>query len=290
MLKGTIVKALSGFYYVMCDGIVYECRARGKFRNLDIKPLVGDHVTFQIENVTKGYVLTIEERKNSFIRPPICNIDQALIVVSAKEPNFSPVLLDKFLALFENKSIKPIILVTKCDLLEDDDQIHELINSYIKDGYELYLLSSKEKIGLEAIEQIFKNKTSVITGQSGVGKSSLLNALNTELQLNTNEISHALGRGKHTTRHVELVSIFDGLVADTPGFSSLELEMDRYELATSFHDFKQLATQCKFRGCLHESEPHCKVKEAVENGTLSKLRYENYLQFLKEIKERKERY
>lgn len=274
----------------MCDGIVYECRARGKFRNLDIKPLVGDHVTFQIENVTKGYVLTIEERKNSFIRPPICNIDQALIVVSAKEPNFSPVLLDKFLALFENKSIKPIILVTKCDLLEDDDQIHELINSYIKDGYELYLLSSKEKIGLEAIEQIFKNKTSVITGQSGVGKSSLLNALNTELQLNTNEISHALGRGKHTTRHVELVSIFDGLVADTPGFSSLELEMDRYELATSFHDFKQLATQCKFRGCLHESEPHCKVKEAVENGTLSKLRYENYLQFLKEIKERKERY
>lgn len=290
MLKGTIVKALSGFYYVMCDGIVYECRARGKFRNLDIKPLVGDHVTFQIENVTKGYVLTIEERKNSFIRPPICNIDQALIVVSAKEPNFSPVLLDKFLALFENKSIKPIILVTKCDLLEDDDQNHELINSYIKDGYELYLLSSKEKIGLEAIEQIFKNKTSVITGQSGVGKSSLLNALNTELQLNTNEISHALGRGKHTTRHVELVSIFDGLVADTPGFSSLELEMDRYELATSFHDFKQLATQCKFRGCLHESEPHCKVKEAVENGTLSKLRYENYLQFLKEIKERKERY
>lgn len=290
MLKGTIVKALSGFYYVMCDGIVYECRARGKFRNLDIKPLVGDHVTFQIENVTKGYVLTIEERKNSFIRPPICNIDQALIVVSAKEPNFSPVLLDKFLALFENKSIKPIILVTKCDLLEDDDQIHELINSYIKDGYELYLLSSKEKIGLEAIEQIFKNKTSVITGQSGVGKSSLLNALNAELQLNTNEISHALGRGKHTTRHVELVSIFDGLVADTPGFSSLELEMDRYELATSFHDFKQLATQCKFRGCLHESEPHCKVKEAVENGTLSKLRYENYLQFLKEIKERKERY
>lgn len=290
MLKGTIVKALSGFYYVMCDGIVYECRARGKFRNLDIKPLVGDHVTFQIENVTKGYVLTIEERKNSFIRPPICNIDQALIVVSAKEPNFSPVLLDKFLALFENKSIKPIILVTKCDLLEDDDQNHELINSYIKDGYELYLLSSKEKIGLEAIEQIFKNKTSVITGQSGVGKSSLLNALNAELQLNTNEISHALGRGKHTTRHVELVSIFDGLVADTPGFSSLELEMDRYELATSFHDFKQLATQCKFRGCLHESEPHCKVKEAVENGTLSKLRYENYLQFLKEIKERKERY
>ena len=160
---------------------------------------------------------------------------------------------------------------------------------YEKAGYDVYYVSSKENKGVDEIKNLFKNNISVFTGQSGVGKSSLLNALDIHLNIDTNEISKALGRGKHTTRHVELIEMYDGYVADTPGFSSLELIMEPIDVAQSYHDFKELSSYCKFRGCLHDSEPHCKVKEAVENGEISKERYEHYLSFLKESKELKEK-
>ncbi|WP_041139141.1 ribosome small subunit-dependent GTPase A [Beduini massiliensis] len=290
MPEGKIIKALSGFYYVQSQDMIYECRARGKFRNIDFKPLVGDEVVFQIENTTAGYIMEVKERRNFLVRPPISNIDQAIIVVSAKEPDFSTLLLDKFLLLIESARIKPVICITKADLIDDDDPILMDIENYRKSGYEIHLLSAKEETGLEAIQDVFKGKESVITGQSGVGKSTLLNALNIHLNLETNEISKALGRGRHTTRHVELVKILGGLVADTPGFSSLELEMSKEEAAVAYHDFAQLSAQCKFRECLHDSEPHCKVKEAVETGEIARTRYQHYLQFLNEIKNRKEKY
>lgn len=290
MPEGKIIKALSGFYYVKVQDEIYECKARGKFRKQAFKPLVGDEVEFQVENQNEGYILKIKPRKNELVRPPICNIDQALIVVSAKEPDFSTLLLDKFLLMIENLKIKPIICVTKWDLVMQDDPLLQQIESYRKAGYEVYELSSKTGQGIDQIKALFAGKESVITGQSGVGKSSLLNTLNIDLQLQTNEISKALGRGKHTTRHVELCEILGGYVGDTPGFSSLELEMSAQEAAVSYHDFAHFSKMCKFRGCLHDSEPYCAIKVAVREGQISRERYEHYLSFLKEIKNRKERY
>lgn len=287
--KGRIVKSLAGFYYID-DGIeIHQCRARGKFRKQDIKPVVGDFVEFQKGNHDDGYLMKILERKNVLKRPPIANVDQAILVFSRKEPDFSRVLLDKFLLLIEHHDIEPVIVISKMDL-ECDDHIHQYIDEYKNAGYKVIETSSKEKKGIDEVKKLFKNKVTVITGQSGVGKSSLLNVLDINLNLETNEISQALGRGKHTTRHVELMKLYDGYVADTPGFSSLELEMDPVEAAVAYHDFKELSYDCKFKGCLHDSEPHCAVKKAVEENKISKERYENYLMMLNELKKRKEHF
>jgi ribosome biogenesis GTPase len=287
MLEGRIVKALAGFYYVEADSKIYQCRARGKFRKKDQKPLVGDFVTFSYEEGSDGYILSLKERKNELVRPPICNVDQALLVFSAKEPDFSSLLLDRFLAIIEHLNIEPIICISKMDLV--DESFKEALRPYEIAGYKIIYISSLNNEGIEKVKLIFKDKVTVVTGQSGVGKSSLLNALDIKLNIETNEISKALGRGKHTTRHVELIYMHDGYVADTPGFSSLELTMDPIELSVSYHDFYQLSSFCKFRGCLHDSEPNCAVKQAVEDKMISKERYEHYLSFLKEVKENKER-
>ena len=288
MQKGQIVKALSGFYYVESQGKIFQCRARGKFRKNDQKPLVGDYCEFSIENNNEGYILTLLDRKNELVRPPICNIDQALLVFSAKEPDMNTLLLDRFLILIEHLNIQPIICISKIDLI-DFSEIQSVMQPYIEAGYQVYYFSSKEKKGLNDIQKVFKNKITVITGQSGVGKSSLLNALDIHLNINTNQISKALGRGKHTTRHVELLKMYGGYVADTPGFSSLELSMEPVELAQAYHDFYTLSASCKFRGCLHDSEPSCAIKQAVKDNIITKERYEHYLMFLKEVKEQKER-
>lgn len=288
MSQGRIIKALAGFYYVEDGDLIVQCRARGKFRKDEIKPLVGDFVEYEISGDNDGYVMKILPRHNYLVRPPICNVDQAIVVCSCKEPDFSSVLLDKFLLVIEHLNIEPIIVISKMDL-DKDGKIKNYINDYRQAGYRVYEISSKQNYGIDEIKTIFKDKVSVITGQSGVGKSSFLNALDINLNLETNVISKSLGRGKHTTRHVELIKMYGGYLGDTPGFSSLELEMTPEELAIAYHDFYEYSQECKFRGCLHDSEPNCRVKQAVAEGFISKERYEHYLINLQEVKKKEER-
>lgn len=287
MMQGRIIRVLSGFYTVYDGKNTIVCKARGKFRKDDLKPLVGDLCDFSYDGKNDGLIMAIHPRRNALVRPPVANIDQALIVVSAKEPDFSTVLLDRFLALVEHSNIQPIIIITKMDLVLNEDPILKTIEDYRKAGYQVILTSQNQIANNEEITSLFKDKVSVFTGQSGVGKSSLLNRIQPDLDLKTGTISNVLGRGKHTTRHVELFSLYDGWVADTPGFSSLSLDFSERELATSFHDFATLSTSCKFRGCLHQSEPGCAVKEAVSNGDITQERYEHYLMFLEEIRTNK---
>ncbi|OIK13985.1 ribosome small subunit-dependent GTPase A [Bacillus sp. MUM 116] len=293
MPEGKIVKALSGFYYVLHNDELIQCRGRGIFRKNKITPLVGDEVIFQAENDQEGYILEVKLRKNELIRPPIANVDQAILVFSAVEPDFSTVLLDRFLVLVEFNHIKPLICITKMDLTTEEElqTISEYAEQYRKAGYEVILTSSETETGIERLNPHVENKISVFAGQSGVGKSSLLNVLRPDLELKTNDISTHLGRGKHTTRHVELIKIGNGLIADTPGFSSLEfINIEAEDLTFCFPEIEKASENCKFRGCLHVSEPKCGVKAGVELGAIPSYRYEHYLDFLKEIKERKPRY
>lgn len=293
MPEGKIIKALSGFYYVLGEEGIIQCRGRGVFRKNKITPLVGDEVVYQAENENEGYIMEVKERKNELVRPPIANVDQAILVFSAVEPEFSTMLLDRFLVLIEYNHIRPLICITKLDLAEAEKQMLEKYASEYRDaGYEVLFTSSETSQGIEELSPYLEGKISVFAGQSGVGKSSLLNALRPELDLKVNDISQHLGRGKHTTRHVELIKIgSNGLVADTPGFSSLEFtEIEPAELNFCFPDIERLSEDCKFRGCVHVSEPKCAVKAAVEEGRLPEYRYEHYKVFLQEIKDRKPRY
>lgn len=293
MPEGKIIKALSGFYYVSCGEKIYQCRPRGVFRKNKLSPLVGDEVVFQIENMNEGYILEVLKRKNELIRPPIANVDQAILVFSAAEPNFSTALLDRFLVLIESKKIEPLICISKVDLVEGNEMelIHMYAENYQKIGYTIVLTSTPLEMGIDELHPFLQNNISVFAGQSGVGKSTLLNALNKELDLKTNQISTHLGRGKHTTRHVELIQIGNGLVADTPGFSSLELsDIQAEELTLFFPELKEASELCKYRGCTHISEPKCAVKERVDIGVIPNYRYEHYVDFLQEIKDRKPRY
>ncbi|MBP1968147.1 ribosome biogenesis GTPase [Virgibacillus natechei] len=294
MIDGRIIKALSGFFYVETeDENIYQCRGRGVFRNKKISPLVGDYVRFDKSNPNEGYIMEVKERENELIRPPVANIDQAIIVSSATEPDLNTILLDRFLVLIESKDIQPVIFITKMDTVSDG--AIEKINNYKKDyqqmGYEVELLSSKEPSQLPDLGRYFTNNVTVIAGQSGVGKSSLLNALNPSLLLKTAEISKSLGRGKHTTRHVELVRVHSGYVADTPGFSSLDFsEIELEDLTDCFPEFRERKEDCKFRGCMHNKEPKCAIKQAVDKGEIASYRYEHYLSFYEEIQTRKPRY
>lgn len=291
MPEGKIIKALSGFYYVLNEEKIIQCRGRGIFRKQNITPLVGDYVEYEAENDKEGYVLSIEERKNELTRPPIANIDQAVLVFSAMEPAFSTTLLDRFLILIESKDIEPIICITKTDLLKKVDELAHYVLNYRNIGYTVIETSSETFNGLEALGDYLKGKTSVFAGQSGVGKSSLLNAIRPDLHLKTDEISNSLGRGKHTTRHVELIPAAGGLVADTPGFSSLDFDgIEVEELSSCFPEMAERSNACKFRGCIHVNEPKCAIKKAIEDGDIPSHRYDHYLQFIEEIKERKPRY
>ncbi|ALC91032.1 GTPase RsgA [Bacillus sp. FJAT-18017] len=293
MPEGKIIKALSGFYYVVHEGTVTQCRGRGVFRKNKITPLVGDEVVFQADNEQEGYILEVRERKNELVRPPIANVDRAILVFSAVEPAFSPALLDRFLVLVEYNHIEPIICITKTDLASEKEmeKLEEFAQDYRAAGYDVLLVSSETESGIELLSPHLEGKISVFAGQSGVGKSSLLNVLRPDLELKTDHISSHLGRGKHTTRHVELIEIGNGLVADTPGFSSLEfMEIEAEQLTACFPEIQKASEKCKFRGCLHMKEPKCAVKAAVEDGVIPRYRYENYVNFLQEIKDRKPRY
>ncbi|AKG73742.1 ribosome small subunit-dependent GTPase A [Salinicoccus halodurans] len=288
MLKGRIIKALSGFYYVEHEGSMYETRARGKFRKTLETPLVGDIVSFQIENESGGYINEIHERKNALIRPPVANIDQLLVTMSMKSPNFSYYLLDRFLAYAEAHDMEPVIVITKMDLGDDTHAFEEIRNVY--EGVYPTHFTDRDHIN-EDLKGIFKDRLNVLAGQSGVGKSTLLNTLVPELELNTAEISNALNRGKHTTRHVELVEVGGGLIADTPGFSTIEFtDIDKYNIKYCFPDFNLYSEGCKFRECSHINEPKCGVKAAVDEGKLAQSRYNSYLSIHQEINNRKERY
>lgn len=293
MPEGKIIKALSGFYYVLSGDETIQCRGRGVFRKNKVTPLVGDEVVFQAENNTEGYILEVKDRKNELIRPPIANVDQAILVFSAVEPGFSTTLLDRFLVLVEYNHIKPIICITKIDLTNQKEykQIQQYAADYRKAGYDVLLASSETEEGVKDLMPYLEGEISVFAGQSGVGKSSLLNVLRPDLELKTNDISSHLGRGKHTTRHVELIEVGKGLVADTPGFSSLDFtDIEMEELNFCFPEIQAKSEECKFRGCLHMAEPKCAVKTASENGEIPSYRYEHYKTFLQEIKERKPRY
>lgn len=293
MPEGKIIKAIAGFYYVLSANETIQCRGRGVFRKNKVTPLVGDEVVFQAESNTEGYILEVKERKNELIRPPIANVDQAILVFSAVEPGFSTSLLDRFLVLVEFNHIKPLICITKIDLADEKEyrEIQEYASDYRKAGYDVLLTSSETEEGVKDLMPYLEGEISVFAGQSGVGKSSLLNVLRPDLELKTNDISSHLGRGKHTTRHVELIEVGKGLVADTPGFSSLEFtDIELEDLNYCFPEIQEKSELCKFRGCLHMAEPKCAVKAACENGEIPSYRYEHYKTFLQEIKDRKPRY
>lgn len=278
-MKGQIVKIISNHYTVAINGQKYVCKAIGKFRNQNIKPLVGDIVKIDLD---KKVITEVKPRRNELVRPSIANVDQALIVTSVKEPNFNTNLLDKLLIIIEYNNIRPIICFTKLDLLTKDElrKIKEYINYYRKIGYKVYLNNE-----LETIKPIFKNKITVVTGQSGVGKSTLLNLLKPSLSLATNEISKALNRGKHTTRYVELLSILDGLIADTPGFSKISTDnMAREDIRDNMIEFNNYRHLCKYRNCFHLNEEDCEIKKKVKENIILKSRYDNYQKFM--IKEK----
>lgn len=294
MPEGTIIKALSGFYYVRDGDRRVRCRARGVFRKRKIVPLVGDHVTYEAEKITEGYILSIGERKNVLNRPPIANVDQAVLVFSVAEPDFDDQLLDRFLVHMEAHHIHSLICLTKSDLLdrEREDALLKSIEGYVRIGYPVVSTSTLKKIGLSDLHKRLEGMISVITGQSGVGKSSLLNGMDQTLSIDTQEISQALGRGKHTTRHVELLPVAaGGYVADTPGFSSLEIsELSVQDLESCFPEFSAYRPLCRFRGCTHLAEPDCAVKKAVEEHQIDQRRYAHYQAFFQEISRIKKRY
>lgn len=295
MPKGQIRKALSGFYYVLDeDGKRYiQCRGRGVFRNRQISPLVGDFVDYKADNDLEGTILHVYERKNELVRPPISNIDQAILVFSAKQPDFHPLLLDRFLTAIESHGIKPVICLTKMDLVNEKEK--QKVMNYVADyeaiGYEVIPTFINDPALQQRLMPVLEGKTSVLAGQSGVGKSTMLNTILPSLELKTDDISKALNRGKHTTRHVELIEVNSGLLADTPGFSSFDFDtMEKEELSGCFPEMAERSNDCKFRECLHLNEPKCAIKAAVDAGEIPAYRYKHYLKFLDEIMTRKPRY
>lgn len=274
-MQGIIIKNISNDYTVVTNDEKYVCKPRGKFRKENIKPLVGDNVTFD-EN--KKIITEIHERKNELIRPPVANIDQVFIITSVKEPDFSSNLLDKLLCIIEYNNIEPIICFTKLDLLENVTEMNEIIEYYRNIGYKVFINTELEKI-----KETFKGKKTVFTGQSGAGKSTLLNKLDIKLNIKTDKISLALGRGKHTTRHVELLDMYEGLVADTPGFSSLGFQgMSKSDIRDNFIEFNEYKELCEYSDCMHVNENTCGIKKKIECKEILESRYNNYLKFIGE--------
>lgn len=274
-MEGRIIKNISNDYVVKVDNKLYTCKPRGKFRISNLTPLVGDIV--EIDN-NNNYIIDIKKRKNSLIRPSVSNIDKAIIVTSVK-PKLDTNLLDKLLVLTMYNNIEPVICFTKLDLLnlEELKEINNVINYYESIGY-----VTVKNTQIDKIKSILKNNLSVFVGQSGAGKSSLLNKLDSKLELKTNEISKALGRGKHTTRHVELFEVCEGLVVDTPGFSSLDLSsLSNMDIRDNMKEMFDNLDKCKYRDCMHYKEDGCYVKSLVDDNVILKSRYDNYISFLR---------
>lgn len=274
MTEGKIVKQISNDYTVNVNNKLYVCKARGKFRNMGITPLVGDNALI---DCNAKYIIEIKKRKNELIRPSIANVDQAVIVMSNKIPEFSLDLLDKLICIIEYNNIEPIIYVSKTDLLDEIEKnnLFKILDYYKKIGYRVYADLS--------IKEVFKDKVTVFVGQSGAGKSTLLNKLDSTLELLTGDVSYALGRGKHTTRHVELLEVLGGLIADTPGFSKISfIGMTKGDIRDNFIEFNNYREYCKYKDCMHNLEDDCMIKKEINNNIL-KSRYDNYIKFISEV-------
>lgn len=289
MPEGRIVRAVSGFYYVRSPEGDVQCRARGIFKKKKESPLVGDRVTYEETAPMEGVVTRIHPRSTELLRPPVANVEQAVVVSSLRQPGFQPELLDRFLVHAEREGLKVVILLTKRDLLEDGAEVERIRAIYAPAGYRVLPTSVRTGKGIEAVKGVLQNQLSVFAGPSGVGKSSLLNAVLPTAELQIGEVSKKLGRGRHTTRHVEILDLpGGGQVADTPGFSQLSFRnLGETELGKCFPEMAARAPGCRFRGCLHKNEPGCRVKEAVEAREIHGFRYRNYLHFLEEINEQR---
>lgn len=289
-MQGKIIKGIAGFYYVYTAMGLAECKAKGIFRKEKLKPLVGDNVEIEItdEKPLTGNIIRISPRRNALIRPACANIDQALVVfaVAKPAPNFN--LLDRFLITMECQGLEAVICFNKKDLAEEG-VLAELEQAYGKSGYRLLFVSAAKERGIEEIRNCLKGKTTVVAGPSGVGKSTMINALFPEANMETGEISEKIDRGKHTTRHAQLFALEeDTFLMDTPGFTSLSLEeMEKEELGACYPEFAPYEKNCRFGGCSHVSEPECGVKDALDRGEISRVRYENYKALYEELKNRK---
>lgn len=285
-LKGIITKGIGGFYFVEVANAIYECKARGIFRKNKISPLVGDVVEISINENAENTIDTILERKNSLIRPPVSNIDNLLIVVSTTDPKPNFYVIDKLIAIAEHKNIEPYIIISKTDL----SSYAEIVNNYKDAGINLIVLDNEDSYN--KIKEIMKDKISAFTGNSGVGKTTLLNKLDNTLNLSTGAISDKLGRGRHTTRQAQLFRVCGGYVIDTPGFSSLDFEkveiIKKDELPYCFREFKEYLGTCKFTSCSHVNDKGCSICEAVKDGKISQSRHNSYIQMYNQAKEIKE--
>lgn len=290
-IQGLIVKALGGFYYVKTTQALFECRARGKFRKIEQTPLVGDEVEISPTEEGKGYVTRILPRRNFLVRPPLANIDRLILVTSIDEPAPNTLVLDKLIAIAEHKEIDPAVVITKADLQKDQAVVFADI--YRGCGFDVFVVSNETGEGVDQVRAYLQGKLSAFCGNSGVGKSSLLNRIDERLQLETAHISQKLGRGRHTTRHVELYELPEGgYIADTPGFSSVDLErcevILKDQLQYCFREFEEYIPQCKFTGCSHTCEKGCAVIRAVEEGKIPISRHENYRALYEDAKNIKE--
>ncbi|HWQ30466.1 MAG TPA: ribosome small subunit-dependent GTPase A [Negativicutes bacterium] len=286
MQKGVIVKGIGGFYYVDTGDGIFECRARGKFRIQNITPLIGDRVEIDGDiSSLKGYIINILERKNQLVRPTVANIDQAIIVFASKRPDINMVLMQKFLIYAEYKRLDVVVCINKIDLDEQEEylKVVEMLESI---PYRVIRTSVKEEVGVGQLAEQLVGKTSVFAGPSGAGKSSLLNRIQPGLELKTGDLSKKIDRGTHTTRHAELIKLENGgMVADTPGFTSLDIsEIEFSRLESCFPEFERYK-ECYFPNCAHDREPDCGIKEAVESGKISRIRYDFYLSLMNELKE-----
>ena len=290
-MQGKIIKGIAGFYYIYAeDGNVYECKAKGIFRKDNFKPLVGDNVEITVlnEEEKEGSVTSILPRRNSLIRPAVANVDQAFLIFAMENPKPNFLLLDRFLIMMEQQEIPVVICFNKKDVGEKEE-MEKLYEIYTGCGYRVVLSSTYEGEGMDEIREILKGKTTVVAGPSGVGKSSITNCMQGEVQMETGEISKKLKRGKHTTRHSQVIPVEKNtFLVDTPGFSSLYLtDMKEEELRDYFPEFVMYEPQCRFQGCMHIHEPGCAVKKALSEGEISQQRYDNYLALYEELKEKR---